>query len=88
MLYNDVVTLTVGCGRAALEGGGGGAAARLFKEGAGALQHQLQLDQLIVAACQALRIAVGLQQLALQLLQLALSQRKRQALNKADCQVE
>jgi len=55
-----------------LECGGARAAARLVEERAGALQHQLQLHQLVVAARQALRVAVGLQQLALQLLQLAL----------------
>jgi hypothetical protein len=55
-----------------LERGGRRAAARLVEERAGALQHQLQLHQLVVAARQALRVAVGLQQLALQLLQLAL----------------
>ena len=55
-----------------LEGGRGGARLRVVEEGGGLLQDELQLDQLAEAARQALRIAIHLQQLALQLLQAAL----------------
>jgi hypothetical protein len=44
----------------------------LVKEAAGALQHQLQLNELVVGACQALAVAVDLHDFCFQLLQLAL----------------
>ena len=46
--------------------------ARLIKERPGLLQNQLQLNQLAVAACEALRVGVDFQELSLQLFKLGL----------------
>ena len=48
----------------------------VIKEAAGLLQHQLQLQQLAVAALKALAVGIHLQQLAFQLIQPGLETEK------------
>ena len=52
-----------------LELGGAGPVLGIVEEAAGLLQHQLQLQQLAVAALEALAVGIHLQQLAFQLIQ-------------------
>lgn len=62
----------------------------LVKEAASLLQHKLQLNKLIVAACQTLAVAIDLQHLSLKLFQLSLQQehgRTPSQSDKNDCRL-